>query len=73
MTDTNSIRSRRSVLCAGALGRGAATFREGAACGTTAADRAALAATSPAAQFYFAPMAPQLRNRVVCDWLEGIL
>jgi hypothetical protein len=74
MTDTNSIRSRRSVLRAGALGRGAAAFREGAACGTTAADRAALAAaTSPTAQFYSAPMAPQTRNQVVYDWLGGIL
>jgi hypothetical protein len=74
MPVSNSARSRRSVLRAGALGRGAAAFREGAACGTTAADRAALAAaTSPTAQFYSAPMAPQIRNRVVYDYLEGAL
>jgi hypothetical protein len=74
MTDTNSTRSRRSVLRAGALGRGAAAFCEGAACGTTAADRAVLAAaTSPTAQFYSAPMAPHIRNLVVYHWLEGVL
>jgi dienelactone hydrolase len=53
MIDTNSTRSRRSLLRAGALGGGAAAvlaaFRAGAAGGTTPADRAALAAaTSPA-------------------------
>jgi len=74
MTDTNSTRSLRSVLRAGALGRGAAAFRDGATCATAAADRAALAAaTSPTAQFYPAPMAPQIHNRVVYDWLEGVL
>jgi dienelactone hydrolase len=52
MTDTNSTRSRRSVLRAGGLAGGAAAvaaYAAGAAGGTTRAGRAALAAaTSPA-------------------------
>jgi hypothetical protein len=66
MTDTHSTRSRRSVLCAGAIGGGTAAvlaaFRASAERGTMPADRAALAAATP-----------QIRNQVVYDWLEGIL